>query len=119
MVMGTFWSTETNFWSIPTHKGPMRVSDTVLVHFQGSQTEYDVKKPPQSSTSCLKTAREHLVLSYRKGTLESKIALKRDLEGVITTRNGRVVSVSSSRPTQSLRVTLNSKYLARYDKKTT
>ena len=45
MDVVVFWSTEINFWPIPTHEGSISVSDTTLVHFQGSQVTSDVKNP--------------------------------------------------------------------------
>ena len=42
-IENTFWPTEVNFWPISTNEGSLRVSDTVLVHLQWSQTESDVK----------------------------------------------------------------------------
>ena len=67
MIENTFWSTEVNFWPISANRGSLRVSNTVLVHLQWSQTESGVKKPSPSSISCLKTDREHSFLSYQKG----------------------------------------------------
>ena len=71
------------------------------MHAQWSQTESDVKKPPQSSVSCLKTVREDSFISeLSQGTPETKIALKWTLEGVRrTTKNKRVARESSQRPT--------------------
>ena len=47
MVVDTFRSTvyRDQLWPILTHEGPIPVSDTVLVHFHGSQVTADVKNP--------------------------------------------------------------------------
>ena len=101
MVVDNFRSTEINFWSIPTHEGSIPVSDTVLVHFEGSQVESGVKKSVWVNSLVTRDHARTIISELSQGSLGTKIALKTALEGVITTRNGRVASVVSRRCTQS------------------
>ena len=99
MVMGTFRSTETNFWSISTHEGSIHISDTVLVHLHWSQTESDVKKTVSTEYFVSTDRARTLISELSQGTLETKRTLKWALEGVRRTRNKRVERESSRRPT--------------------
>ena len=97
MVVVVFWSTEINFWPIPTHEGSIPVSDIILVHLQGSQVRPDVKKPVSVKSLITRDhARTH-IYELSQGSLGTQFALKTTLEGVISTRNGRVASRVSHR----------------------
>ena len=92
MVVDAFWSAEVNFWPIPTHEGSIPVSDIILVHLQGSQVRPDVKKPVSvKSLMTRDRARTH-IYELSQGPLGTNFALTMNLEGVISTRNGRVAS---------------------------
>ena len=92
MVVGTFWSTEINFWLIPTHESLIPVSDTVLAHFQGLQATSDVKKSVWDKSLVTRDRAWTQMSELSQGSLGAKIALKTTLEGVISTRNGHFAS---------------------------
>ena len=92
MVVDAFWSTEVNFWPIPTHEGSIPVSDITLVHFQGPQMTSDVKKPVWVKSLVTRDRARTHISELSKGSLGTKIALKMTLEGEISTINGRVAS---------------------------
>ena len=92
MIVDTFWSTEINFCPIPTHEGSIPASDTVLVHLQGSQVESGVKKPVWVKSLVTRDRVRTLVSELSQRSLGTKTTPNTTLEGVISTRNGRVTS---------------------------
>ena len=67
MDVDNFWSTGVNSRPISAHEGSIRVSGTVLVHFDGHRQYVVSKNSPTRTFRDKDTAREHSFLSHHRG----------------------------------------------------